>query len=89
MSEKVKHGRPWDVNGRFETYNEATNRKTDLLVEGEDRYDIKIRRLSIGDGNHAFFVKTRLKEEYLNDGGGKNAGKRVRNKNKGTAKRKG
>ena len=86
MSEKIKHGRPWDVNGRFETFEEANNRRDIILSKDDNQCDVKVRRLSIGDGNHAFFVKTRVKEEFLSKE--KNDKKRVRRKTKGSKKQK-
>ena len=82
--EQIKHGRPWDVNGRYQTFEEADSRRNDLLSKKDNRYDVKVRRLSIGNHDWAFFVKTRVKEEFLNEE--KNAKKRVRRKTKKSKK---
>ena len=80
----TKHGRPWDVNGRYQTFEEADARRNDLLSSEDNCYDVKVRRLSVGNQNWAFFVKTRLKEGV--SGEKKNVSKRVRRKTKKSKK---
>jgi len=77
-----KKSRPWDVNGRFETFDEADSRRKDLLKSENNRHDVKVRRLHVGDRNWAFFVKTRLREEFVR----KNEKKKVRRKNRKSGK---
>ena len=77
-----KKSRPWDVNGRFETFEEADSRREDLLAADDNRCDIKVRRLCVGEKRWAFFVKTRLKEEFIK----KNEKKKVRRENRKSGK---
>ena len=72
-----KKSRPWDVNGRFETFEEADARRNDLL-DNSSKHDVKVKRLYVGNDNWAFFVKTRLKEEFVK----KNEKKKVRRQNR-------
>lgn len=62
-----KHGRPWDINNRYETFKEADIRRNDILNNKNNKYDVKVKRLYIGDNNWAFFVKTRIKKEFVHE----------------------
>tara|TARA_Y100000034_G_C6690615_1_gene304078 strand:- start:423 stop:653 length:231 start_codon:yes stop_codon:yes gene_type:complete len=64
MSEEVvKHGRPWSVVAKFASYEEADEKRKQLLEE-DTKHDVKVKRFSdIYD--KPFVVKQRLKAEYL------------------------
>ena len=61
--EVVKHGRPWSVIAKFASYEEADEKRKQLLEE-DTKYDVKVKRFSdIYD--KPFVVKQRLKKEFL------------------------
>jgi hypothetical protein len=62
--EEVKQGRPWKNDSRYPSYEEADTRRKSILTEENNHFDVKIKRLSIGESKFAFFVKTRLKKEH-------------------------
>ena len=63
--EEVKQGRPWKNDSRYTTYEKADAKRKSILTKEDNRYDAKVKRLSVGEKQHAFFVKTRLKKEFL------------------------
>ena len=63
--EEVKQGRPWKNDSRHDTYKRADVKRKSILAKEDNQLDAKVKRLSIGEGQHAFFVKTRLKKEFL------------------------
>ena len=63
---KPKHGRPWDINARFDTFKEADDRRKDLLERSDNKHDVKVKRFCVDIGKWAFLVKTRLKKEFWN-----------------------
>ena len=63
--EEVKQGRPWKNDSRYPSCERADAKRKSILTEKDNRYDVKVKRLSVGDGNFAFFVKTRLKQELF------------------------
>ena len=63
--EEVKQGRPWKNDSRYPTYEKADAKRKSILTEESNQFDVKVKRLSIGEGQHAFFVKTRMKKEFL------------------------
>ena len=63
--ETEKKNRPWTKKSRYSTY-EAADKVRKLILENPDnKEDVKVRRLSAGEGRHAFFIKTRLKKEFV------------------------
>jgi len=63
--EEVKQGRPWKNDSRYSTYEKADQKRKSILVKEDNRHDAKVKRLSVGDQQYAFFVKTRIKKEFL------------------------
>jgi len=63
--EEVKQGRPWKNDSRYTTYRKADTKRKSILTKEDNQFDAKVKRLSIGEGRYAFFVKTRLKQEFL------------------------
>tara|TARA_Y100000310_G_scaffold249160_1_gene255180 strand:+ start:71 stop:310 length:240 start_codon:yes stop_codon:yes gene_type:complete len=63
--EEVKQGRPWKNDSRYTTYKRADGKRKSILAKEDNQFDAKVKRLSIGEGQFAFFVKTRLKKEFL------------------------
>ena len=63
--EEVKQGRPWKNDSRYTTYRKADTKRKSILAKEDNQFDAKVKRLSIGEGQFAFFVKTRLKKEFL------------------------
>ena len=63
--EEMKQGRPWKNDSRYPTYEGADAKRNSILSQEDNRYDAKVKRLSIGERQHAFFVKTRLKQEFF------------------------
>ncbi len=61
---ETKQGRPWKNDSRHPTYEEADTRRTSIIAE-QDHYDVKIKRLSVGESQYMFFVKKRLKKEHF------------------------
>ena len=55
-----KHGRPWDIEAKFESFSEADAKRQLLTHKIGELYDIKVKRLS-----EHYVVKKRLKEEFL------------------------
>jgi hypothetical protein len=63
--EEIKQGRPWKNDSRYPTYEKADTKRKSILSEKDNRFDVKVKRLTAGEGQHAFFVKTRLKKEFF------------------------
>tara|TARA_R100000008_G_C3569587_1_gene161230 strand:- start:1136 stop:1384 length:249 start_codon:yes stop_codon:yes gene_type:complete len=62
--EEVKQGRPWKNDSRYPTYEKADAKRKSILTKEDNRHDVKVKRLSVGEKQFAFFVKTRLKKEF-------------------------
>ena len=63
--EEIKQGRPWKNDSRYPTYEKADVKRKLILSKEDNRHDAKVKRLSVGEKQYAFFVKTRLKKEFL------------------------
>jgi len=61
--EVVKHGRPWSVIAKFASYEEADEKRKQLLEE-DTKYDVKVRKFS-DFYDKPYIVKQRIKEEFL------------------------
>ncbi len=63
--EEIKQGRPWGNDSRYANYEQADVKRKSILDKENNQFDAKVKRLSIGEGRYAFFVKTRLKQEFF------------------------
>ena len=63
--EEVKQGRPWKNDSRYPTYERADLKRKSILSKEDNRFDVKVKRLHVGEKQYAFFVKTRLKKEFF------------------------
>ena len=66
--EEIKQGRPWKNDSRYPTYEKADMVRKSILGKENNQFDAKVKRLSIGENQFAFFVKTRLKKEFIDQG---------------------
>ena len=63
--EEIKQGRPWKNDSRYITYKKADAKRKSILGKEDNQFDAKVKRLSVGEGQFAFFVKTRIKKEFI------------------------
>ena len=78
--EEVKQGRPWKNDSRYTAYESADTKRKSILSEEGNQFDAKVKRLSVGEKQYAFFVKTRLKQEFFDQN--KSTKKKPRKKKK-------
>ena len=89
MSEQKKNfGRPWEKDSKFFSYEDADKKRNEIISRKDNKYDVKVKRFSVDTNTWVYYVKTRLKEEFIEKKNESKRKKKLSNKSKKSKNKK-